>query len=115
MAELIDSIFDVQAISKEVSDITANLEGLKSVISNYSADVKKLYESARGAKNQEDLSKAAKSINDTLVQGTKITSEYQKQQEKLKVAQEKLNLINSDANKELIKINLTTQERNALL
>ena len=71
MAELIDSIFDIDKISKEVNDITKSLEGLKSVISNYSTDVKKLYDSARGAKSQDELSKVSKNLNDTLVQGTK--------------------------------------------
>lgn len=115
MSELIDSIFDVAKISDEIKSITVNLDGLKSNISNFSADVKKLYEAARGAKTVDDLAKNTKAVNDAMVQGSAVVSEYEKQQKRLQIAQEKLNVINSDANKALIRINLTTQERNALL
>lgn len=45
MSELIDSIYNVEAIQKEIKTIEAYMDGLKNIISTYSADVKKLYDS----------------------------------------------------------------------
>jgi len=105
-SELIDSIFDVSKISGEVASITANLDGLKTVISTYSIEVKKLYDSARGAKSQEDLSKASKEINDAMINGSKVTKEYQTELDKLKAKTDQLTGVEKVANIEIAKARL---------
>jgi hypothetical protein len=106
MSELIDSIFDVSKISKEVSDITADLDGLKKIISTYSADVKKLYDDARGSKTQDELVKNTKAVNDAMVTGSKAVKDYQTELEKLKAKTDQLTGAEKAANIEIAKARL---------
>lgn len=106
MSELIDSIFDVAKISKEVANITADLDGLKQTIVNYSADVKKAMEATRASKSQDDLLKNTKSINDAMSGAQKVTKEYQTELEKLKAKTDQLTGAEKAANIEIAKARL---------
>lgn len=106
MSELIDSIFDVAKISKEVANITADLDGLKQTIVNYSADVKKAMDATRASKSQDDLLKNTKSINDAMSGAQKVTKEYQTELEKLKAKTDQLTGAEKAANIEIAKARL---------
>ena len=106
MSELIDRIFDVEKISGEISTITANIEGLKGVISTYYVDVKKLMDNARAAKDQQGLTDVTKGLNDALIEGSKVTKEYQNELDKLKAKKEALTGAEKNANIEIAKARL---------
>jgi len=76
MSELIDSIFDVAKIEKEIKSITTEIDGLKSTIGNFSEDVKKAMDATRAAKSGGDLAKQAKELNDITVKSKQTLTEY---------------------------------------
>ncbi len=122
MSELIDSVFDVAKISKEVSDITASLDGLKTVISTYSADVKKMYDATRASKSGDDLAKNAKAINEAMVAGKKAVEEYTAvekeliaQKKQLEQVEAKRYAVSSNNNKEIVTNKKLLAEQNELL
>ena len=109
MSELIDSIFDVQAISKEKKQIEDELNDLKKIMMSYSEDVKKIYEETRGSKSSEDLRKNSKAVNDAIVGASKAAKEYQTELDKLKAKTEQLTGAEKAANIEIAKARLELQ------
>ena len=109
MSELIDSIFDVQAISKEKKQIEDELNDLKKIMMSYSEDVKRIYEETRGSKSNEDLRKNSKAVNDAIVGAAKAAKEYQTELDKLKAKTEQLTGAEKAANIEIAKARLELQ------
>lgn len=122
MSELIDSIFDVAKIEKEIKSITTELDGFKSTIGTFSEDVKKALDATRAAKSGGDLAKQAKEINDITAKSKQTLTEYgaaqkelEAQENKLIIARGKALVATTNENKELIKLNLTSRDQAELL
>ncbi len=109
MSELIDRIFDAEKISKEVATILSELNKVKTNIEVFTGTIDNLTAATRKAKGFDDLSKNAKSLNDTVVKGSEEMKRWEAEVQKLKEKTEQLTTTEKAAAIEIAKARLEMQ------
>ena len=90
MSELIDRIYDVEAISKQIADIMAKMQPIKNEIEKYPAMFDEILSKVRKSKGTDDLIKQGEDLQNTFVKGQKTAKDYQSQLDELNAKTEKL-------------------------
>jgi hypothetical protein len=109
MSELIDRIFDVEKISKDVADILSKLSEITEATNVYKNAVVGLESTIRKSKGYEDLAKSTKSLNDNVIAGGVEMKRYESEVEKLRQKTEQLTGAEKAASIEIAKARLELQ------
>ncbi len=109
MSELINRIYDLEAISKEVAEIKKYLTGVEKDIQDFSDNVKKISESVRMSKSFDDLVKSSNELNNTFTKGQKPLKDWQTQVAELEAKTKLLTDTEKQANIEIAKARLELQ------
>jgi hypothetical protein len=109
MSELINRIYDVEAISKEVTTILEALAKVQTNIDSFNASIKGISDATRKAKGVEDLSKNAKDLNDIVVKGGVEMKRWEAEVQKLDEKTKQLTTSEKQAAIEIAKARLELQ------
>jgi len=109
MSELIDRIFDVTAISKEVVDIITELTKVTTSINGFKDAVVSLEAATRKSKGTEELINNSKLLNDIVIKGGVEMKRYEAEIEKLRQKTEQLTTSEKAASIEIAKARLELQ------